>query len=107
MGSPSKTGADGPAPVTGSGHRRSPGRVTHRPHCLKSAECVRAQPMRTPFPKVAALAAFVTVLSACPAPPPPDPPVLPPVITAFTADKTMVTTGAAVKLSFTAERATD
>lgn len=61
----------------------------------------------TSFPVRAALAGVATVLSACPAPMPPTPPAVPPVITSFSADQTQVLSGAAVKLSFTAERATE
>ncbi len=62
--------------------------------------------MRNNLVQRVAIAAVATVLSACPAPAP-TPPEVPPVITSFTADKTQVTAGAAVKLSFTAERASE
>lgn len=67
--------------------------------------------MRNKFVQGVAMAAVATALSAsltgCPTPPAPTPPEVPPVITSFTADKTQVTAGTAVKLSFTAERATE
>lgn len=53
----------------------------------------------------AAFAVLATLFSACPRAADPTPPEVLPVITSFAADKTMVTAGTAVKLSFTAERA--
>jgi hypothetical protein len=60
--------------------------------------------MRNSSFRLAALAALA--LSACPSPQA-SPPPLPPLIKTFSADKTQVTAGTAVKLSFTADRATE
>ncbi len=63
--------------------------------------------MRNTFFPGPALAALALAVSACQGSQAPTPPEPPPVITAFAADKTQVTAGAAVKLSFTTERATE
>ncbi|MBL8955599.1 MAG: hypothetical protein JNK82_32790, partial [Myxococcaceae bacterium] len=64
--------------------------------------------MRNVFvPGLALVATLALALSSCSTPPPPTPPEPPPLITKFSADQTVVTAGATVKLSFTTERATE